>query len=208
MTSPARTSPSLVVPLPCLGGHGYAMDGSVFPSVTTALQSCGLAPDFSDVDAATIAHAASRGTLVHARCAGYWLDSGAVLDGVPDEWAGYVVAFCDAARALHLEPEVTECMVSSPRLRLAGRVDFIGRDAVGDLLLDYKTGAPDAGHALQTAAYALLAQRRTIRRACLYLRPDGGWSLVEHSGWSDYSIIEAVAIVANARLDRFRRGEA
>ena len=201
------------VPLDLLGGHGYRIDGKVYPSVTTVLGSCGLGPDLSMIPAETLAAAAERGRFVHEYAAlALGGSSAPACFEFPEEWAGYLAAFNTARQTLHLEPKVTEHILASARLRLAGRVDFVGRCDGRMFVVDFKTGPPDAAHGLQTAAYwsILIDDKQpgwsdAILRACLYLKADGRWTFVEHDGWSDYSIAQAAAVVANARLDRVRR---
>ena len=61
----------------------------------------------------------------------------------------------------------------------------------GTSLLDAKTGMPLPTHALQTAAYAdpagrMLNRRKPLARHALYLKPDGGYKLVQHTDPRDY----------------------
>lgn len=199
------------VPLPLLGGHGYRVGSAVYPSVTTVLGACGLGPALAGdflIDAATLEEAAARGKFVHERAASYWSSPTSLLDGCPEEWSGYLIAFEAAAKALKLSPERVETVAHSSHFRLAGRIDFTGKDSAGQLLIDYKTGPPDEAHALQTGAYSLLVNtsgeygRFYHRDACLYLASDGKWSFVEQDDWRSESVVKAAAIIANARLDR------
>lgn len=61
----------------------------------------------------------------------------------------------------------------------------------GESILDLKTGEAYKTHRLQTAAYEAPTRQRYHRkrpfaRHCLYLKPDGGYKLEQHTSLSDY----------------------
>lgn len=167
--------------------HTYTLDGRVLPSVTEILGNVFYNPDaewFTE-------EARLRGQYVHAAIA---LDNDGELDrhALDPRLVPYVAAWLTFKSDTDFRPLAWEQMVYDEARGYAGTFDVIGQ--LGDnplfppVLIDYKTGAPPEITALQTAAYARVAKGDrwpTLRRAGLWLRPDGSYRLTPHSDRAD-----------------------
>jgi len=144
------------------------------------------------------ADTANRGTRVHVATALY--DRGKLdVDKVPTDILGYVLAW---ARFLDENPVkiiTIEERVWQPHFRYAGTLDRrIIYDGVPGVL-DIKSGAVEAGHALQTAAYAHCPSEHgaAVRRYACYLKQDATYKLVEHRDLSDLTVFLSALTVTN-----------
>lgn len=114
----------------------------------------------------------ARGTAVHAYTAA--LDAGVAVPALPEEWMGYIVGWQQVVSLL--APTWVGVEVATGALSgedVAGTVDRLalvhGRRALWDL----KTGAPEAWHAWQVAAYDWLLGGWAEERALVYVTAQG-----------------------------------
>lgn len=70
-------------------------------------------------------------------------------------------------------PLLTEFELSDTVLKLAGRVDLIGRINGQRFLIDIKTGSEDDWHILQLSAYYMMYHEKETKVGNLYLKPFG-----------------------------------
>lgn len=170
-----------------VASHAYALDGLALPSVTRVLGDIFYNPA---ADWATEENRL-RGQYVHAAIA---LDHEGVLDD--DTLDPALVPYLDAWRTFKRDvgfvPFAWEQAVCDPQRGYAGTYDVVGQ--FGDnprfppVLIDYKSGPPPHYTPLQTAAYARIAKGDrwpTLRRAGLWLRPDGTYRLDMHTDRAD-----------------------
>lgn len=176
--------------------HEYHLDGQRLMSVTDVLRSVQLIDDSWFDEEARV-----RGRYVHKAIA-YEERGGLDESSVDERLAGYLAAY----RAFVREVEPGACLLveeplAHPIHRYAGTVDQV-RPIAGKLaVLEHKTGGPARWHALQTAAYAALAEVKLspahpLRRYVLYLRPDGTYRLVEQSSRDDWKLFLAALALA------------
>lgn len=170
-----------------VASHRYALDGRVLPSVTQIL---------GDVFYNPAAEWATeenrlRGHYVHAAIA---LDHEGALDEATVDYRlfPYIEAWRTFKREADFRPLAWEQPVYDAQRGYAGTYDVIGQ--LGDnplfppVLVDYKSGQPPHYTPLQTAAYARVAKGDrwpTLRRAGLWLRPDGTYRLDMHTDRAD-----------------------
>jgi len=167
--------------------HTYTLDGAVLPSVTQVLNDIFYTPGaewFTE-------EARLRGSYVHAAIA---LDHEGALDDdtLDPALAPYVAAWRAFKRESDFRPLAWEQAVCDPARGYAGTYDVIGQmgdnPLVPPVLIDYKTGTPPPYAALQTGAYARIAKSDrwpTLRRAELWLRPDGTYRFTLHTDRAD-----------------------
>ena len=159
--------------------HVYRVGGSEFVSVTQAIRETGLMGDTSFYTE----QARDRGTAVHAMVEYY--DQGDLDEATLDPaLAGYL----DAYRRFLVDYEPAWQLIEAQRadttLRYAGTVDRAGRlkGVKHPVVLDVKSGSPEAWHAIQLSAYKHLEAAELgaalIARYALYLSPDGSYRLV------------------------------
>lgn len=108
-------------------------------------------------------------------------------------------------------PEVIELPLYSRTFNYAGTLDRIGhfrRQPAVRILLDIKTGAPQPGDELQTAAYELLSVENGMppcdKRGTVHLRPDG--KLPKWQAHTEYSDRDAFLCVLGAVQFKQRKG--
>lgn len=163
--------------------HTYWLGERRLYGVTDVIKSCGLMKGedfFTD-------YARDRGAAVHAALELLAWDN---LDwsSVDDRIKPYVESGALFFDHTKLKPKRTEFQAYLADLGVAGTWDWDN----GDLLIDYKSGSPDAWHRVQTAVYQELANHNGIkikRRASLYLQADGSIAKIkEHSDRSDLKI--------------------
>jgi hypothetical protein len=176
--------------------------GVVLPRVTSTL---GVLNPFAGIPEDVLAAAALRGRIVHH--ATHLLDNGDGLawETVREDHAGYVRAYEAWKAAAGATITATEVFVASQRWRVAGTLDKLAsgidrRFAVE--IVDLKTGAPQAGHAWQTAAYAEAWREQTgykgsLGRVCVYLGPGGRFRMVRHTEADDLAAFLACVTIYN-----------
>lgn len=158
----------------------------VFPHITGMLMRTGWIDDtwFTEESSA-------RGTAVHRLTADYDLGALDVASCV-SRHRGYLLGHVRAMEILRPEIVDVEVPIVHPVYRFGGRPDRIvivdGRRGV----LEVKSALPAKSHAIQTALQAVLASTdahlppELLMRLCLYLRPNGKFSLIEHTNRGDF----------------------
>lgn len=127
--------------------HTYRVDGVVFPSVTQILGEAGL------IDTQWYTEESQyRGRKVHVMTA---LDDRGELDesAVTDEYRGYLDAWRKFRSETGCEILEIEKRVCNTTYRYAGTLDRIVHWRSENSVLDIKTGAVQAWHSVQLAAY-------------------------------------------------------
>lgn len=168
------------------GPHRYRLDGEVIPGITSVLKRVGLVDDgYYNIEAR------DRGSAVHAAIE--FLQEGDLKrESIAPLLIPYVEAWERFRDEMGWEPiERPELLVGSEVLRVATRIDGIGR-VKGDpriVVANWKTGSgsPEPWHPLQSSGEALLFAETTgrtttlaLRRAAVYLRPDGTYRWHPH----------------------------
>lgn len=155
--------------------HTYIFNGRVVPSVTQILKSTGfIDTTFYKNDAA------ERGTYIHSVLEAIDKNPTKTVEYVPDV-RGYVEAWERFKRESGITFLEIEQKVFSSKFQYAGTIDRIGNLGGQITIIDIKTGAFQYWHALQTAAYALLLDRKEVAiRACVYLEKSGKFEMVYH----------------------------
>lgn len=157
--------------------------------VTEALRDAGLCPGFEFVTE----YGMARGRAVHEAIA---LDLTGRLDeaSVHPEVAPLLASFRRWRDATGFTATSVEGECHG--LGYVGHYDAVGTIRGAAWLLDWKGGARQPWHAIQTALYAA-AVGGPLRRGTVYLRDDGGIAtLVEHSDRRDIDIGLAAVVVA------------
>lgn len=164
--------------------HQYRLDGRMVPSVTQILRQCGI------IDASWYTPEGTlRGTFAHEATA---LDDRGILDeSTVDD---VIWPYLHAWRLFRKESGGAiidiERRVWNDDGLYAGTLDRLVMWHSRHFLLDIKTGAPGAWHALQTAAYAECVGSRP-KRASVYLKDTGRYSVVEHASLDDIGVFRA-----------------
>lgn len=171
--------------------HTYRVDGIRVPSVTQILNGAGLI----NTDWYT-AESAQRGTAVHTICEmedNGVLDLGVVRRSYP-QYLGYLDAWKAFKRAATTKFTAIEERFYYPALHYAGTKDRRMIAGTEYCIVDIKTGAPQLWHQLQTGGYALSENVGTaIGRWCVYLKPDGKFTINVHGDASDLDAFASLA---------------
>lgn len=189
--------------------HTYTLDGARVPSVTQVLDRLGT---YAGIPADVLARKAEIGDAVHYATELHDRDE---LDAatVPDEIAGYLIAWLKFRDQTGFEPEFIEQRVFSSTFRYAGTCDRIGtfsalrgvkpaEYALIDLKCTYRilpaVGAQLAAyrHAWNESANRALQVRR---RFAVLLKSDGTYRLEECADQSDWSVFVAALTLHNWR---------
>lgn len=176
--------------------HAYRWQGRRVPGVTTIIRGA-LGDPFERVAANVLEHARQRGQAVHKACE---LDDAGDLDEstVDARIVPYVEAWRAFRREFKFEVLCAERPLYSPTYGYAGTPDVVARLADGSLcIIDRKTGLPGPAAAMQTAAYAVLADRAAtnVGRFALRMLPTGKYRFDEYSNpadWRDFYACLAV----------------
>lgn len=168
--------------------HEYSIvsTGEVVPHITGMLERAGLVDDTWYTEDSRI-----RGSAVHELTAAYDLDA-LDLATCDSPYKAYVCAYAEAMKILQAEILAIEQAFLHAIYRYGGRPDRLviiqGRKGV----LEIKTGAPEKKvHPIQTALQAILVEEELqlpadmIERLCLYVKPNGRYSLEEHASKRD-----------------------
>lgn len=146
-----------------------------YPRVTEILR---VYTNYDKVPPQILSNAASRGTTVHALCAGIakgeWIPDGMI----GEEYAGYVKSFRKWADAQVVKFVVIEKRYADEAEQFTGQLDFVIQGTDEQLhLVDIKTSArPQKTYPIQMAAYDKLLRNHKIdvKSAMLvYLDKDG-----------------------------------
>jgi len=164
-------------------------NGKDFPSVTTLLKHFGMSPDF-----AKWGNDASRnfGSAVHRALELFDND---VLDqfNYDAEIEPYLNAYKRFLDEFKPVWEFVEIPMLSKVWGFAGCADRVGVIKGKNVVLDFKTGSPDASHELQTAGYQVLVEENSAlkikERYSLYLKADDFRLSPPHVNRSDRSIM-------------------
>lgn len=169
--------------------HTYTLDGKRLPSVTQVLQIVG---GYEGIPERVMEAARERGDAVHL--ATEFHDRG-VLDAasIPAEIIGYFDAYLRFMDESQFVVTDIEQRVWSAKRGFAGTADRFGTMSKTSCVLDIKCTAQHMpAAALQTAAYQFAALESfgivAKARFSLLLKPDGHYSLKEHTDPSDLSV--------------------
>ena len=117
-----------------------------------------------------------RGSMVHWLCK--LVDVGKeTSDTVEPEYKGYIEAYEQFLADNDTSWQYSEVPMVHKLFHFAGRPDRVGTVNGTPCVLDIKSGYPTSDHALQLAGYWILVGGGNIRRACLYLRSNGKYSI-------------------------------
>lgn len=172
--------------------HTYRLDGVRLPSVTQILKAEGY------IDARWYTEEArERGQYVHTLTK--VADEGDLNN--PDAVEGWAWPYLEAWQKFLADTRCNfiwiEWRVVQPTFGFAGTVDRVLHWDGRDWVIDIKAGAKAAWCALQTAGYAICRDPHNLgheRRACVYLKPNGTYSLDIHENQSDRDVfLSAVA---------------
>ena len=168
--------------------HEYKRDGVIVPSVTQILKDCGIIDDSWYTPDGTL-----RGAYAHDATA---LDDRGVLDeaALDDTLRPYLVAWRLFRQQSDFEIVEIERRVWADSWLYAGTYDRLGMWDARSFLLDIKTGDAAPWHALQTAAYADCVGSRP-KRACVYLRKTGGYTVDPHTSLNDIGVFRAATAI-------------
>lgn len=176
--------------------HKYhSPDGEVLDSVTTILKEEFGLYKYGNIGKATF------GTDCHTACQYYDekdLDESTLDKGVALRLAQYKRALKDTGAVVLANELRRYCN----KFRYAGTLDKLWRQDGALWVIDIKTGKPENWHELQTAAYLNMIKHEhaePIRRGCLYLADDD-YTLVEHTGKSDFGMFLALLTAHNVKL--------
>lgn len=104
-----------------------------------------------------------------------------------------IEAYQKFERDMLFEPIEIEKICFAEDAYIACRLDRVGRiKRTSEILLELKCGAMAKWHPLQTAIQVICLNRPGVRRFALYLKPDGNYSLVEHTDRMQIGIVRAL----------------
>lgn len=158
--------------------HRYTVDGIVFPSVTSVLESVGII-DYSGIPSETRSMALQRGSNVHL--ATQFDDEGDLQEESVPGLMGYVRAWRAARKHLGVDkfdPQWIERRGFHKQFRYAGTMDR----ADGDFILDLKTNQAPWWVRIQLAAYQELYREElpnVTRRIAVELHPNESFTIFE-----------------------------
>lgn len=136
-------------------------------------------------------NAKTRGTVVHALCAGIAKGNWIPESMVAEELQGYVKSFKQWAEAQVDKFVIVEQRFLDEHLLYTGQVDFVVKSKDGELyLVDLKTGSkPQKTHKVQMAAYENLLGKANIRikgAMLVYLSREGEFPEIDMIEESDF----------------------
>lgn len=173
--------------------HRYYLNGAEIPGVTRILGVSGLRPLYDGFHTAQ-----QRGLHVHDACERLDLED-LDWDSICPAWRGYVEAYARFKEEHGFVPEYVEYQTYHAEFRFAGTVDRRGRLHGEPIILDLKTGAEEHWHRWQTAGYAILGRWLTDRRAAVYLKPEGTYTLLYHDDPADLKVFLAALTITHAK---------
>lgn len=153
-----------------------------------------------------------RGTVVHSLTEDFDLGVLSREDITREPFGLYALGWVDAMERLrpqHRDPErgamergweQVEVLHLSPRYGFGGKPDRVGLVFGADAVVEIKTGGRDKSHPIQTALQVLLLEHTrpfpptAWRRLCVYLRPNGRFTIEPHENPRD--IEEARRVIA------------
>jgi hypothetical protein len=157
--------------------HGYAIDGRPVPGIHEIGEALKLSPDskFMPEEART------RGQYVHEAIE---MD---LMDKLDEASCAGLMGYVKAARLALLkedllipeDPRNIEILVGNAGLSYATKIDALATKAGSDpVAVNWKSGAPEPFHALQSAAEVLCLPGAEWRRVAIYLEPNGKYTPV------------------------------
>lgn len=153
--------------------HVHWLNGNPVASVTGAMR------DLLYDPRKYAAGAADRGTRVHIATELWDLygEETNDLEALP-----YLKAWQLFRAEKQFTPDRIESAACNEPMGFAGVIDRIGHTPeISRILVDIKSGPPEPWHAIQTAAYAVLAENAyKLERWGVYLKPDGTYYLHVH----------------------------
>ena len=178
----------------------YVVDGVRLPSVTECLEIAGYT-DFSRVREDVLENARERGEDFHAWREG--VDLGLIDEDMvpPQKIATRIAAYRRFKAETGFAVESSEQVVTNPALQYVGTYDIVGSLPDGRrFVVDTKAVASIvAATRVQLAGYALALGDR-IKRAALWLRPDGTYKFLPYTDRSDEHDWIAAVRVTHFRL--------
>jgi hypothetical protein len=174
--------------------HTYAVAGRVLPSVTQILKAVGIIDDSYYAPGSD-----ERGTAIHLACQ---LDDEGDLDESTLDPA--IRPYLNAWREFRATLDNHDLMrieqrLADPVLGFAGTIDrIVPFNAIRAEIIDIKSGAPEPWHAIQLAAYQLLA-KTTGKRTAVYLSADGTYKLRNFGCGEDRNVFLAALAIWNWR---------
>lgn len=132
-----------------------------YPRVTEILKAYS---GFGEVPANILQRAASRGTKVHALCAGVAKGAWIPEESIEEEYAGYVNSFRQWHEAIPDEYIFVEKRFLDEQLGYTGQIDFVIKGKDEKLhLVDLKTSSkPQKTYVIQMAAYKNLLAKHGV----------------------------------------------
>lgn len=152
--------------------HTYKLDGQEVPSVTQLISHFGLS-DFSMVNQAVLDRACEFGDNVHCACQ-LWDEKDLNENSLGPELRAWLNQWIALTSDYAPQWQLIEKPIVSKAWGFAGTPDRIGLINHGTVL-DIKTCAPAPAHAIQTAAYQILAEEagyKIKQRMTVYLSAD------------------------------------
>lgn len=189
--------------------HTYRLNGLIIPSVTTVMKPLS-ATVYKDVDEATLATAANRGTSVHEAIENF------CLFGIKDcdpQFQPYFDAFLAWYKEYRVEVLASEVAVYNRIYRYAGTIDLIVRINGEIWLIDLKTTAV-LNHMLtsvQLAGYGAALASHGIkfdRRGILHLKKTGKFKFDESNkkddeeAWTTFGAL----LTVRSHIERYKKG--
>ena len=173
--------------------HTYTEGEVILPSVTTILKEVGFY--FFD---SRYKGAATRGTEIHLLT--QQLDEGdkTLQDFALHKYYPYALAWEQFKQDTGAEIHFCEVVVGGKEHGCAGMVDRLARLGGREFILDIKSGAKMAWHAIQLAGYKSLTGK-PYYRACVYLKNTGKYEFVEHKDRYDETRWKAAKIIHRYR---------
>lgn len=152
-----------------------------YPRVTEILRPF---TKFDYVPKKILENAASRGTAVHALCAGIAKGAWVPDNMIPEELRGYVTSFKKWADNHVKKFVIIEKRFVDEHLKYTGQVDFVVVGNDDELyLVDLKTSAsPQKTYQLQMAAYEHMLEKHHVSvkgAALVYLQKDGEYPEID-----------------------------
>lgn len=185
----------------CDSDHIYRNpEGEIYLSVTQNLIIAGLV-DFSMCRPEDLEFAALRGQHVHQAVHLYWLDD-LEVGSLDKAYKGYIEGFIKFIKENGIEVWSSEEIVYGELLRSAGQYDFItaNKHNHNPCFYEIKTSSTvSAITRLQVAGYQLFYNAdpehelaKIYRRACLHLRPNGTYKLIQYKDHNDEHIFRGI----------------
>jgi hypothetical protein len=190
--------------------HEYKFDGIIIPSVTQIIGDIFPISDFISKD--LLKEKADLGKKIHSTTELY--DRGTldvdklhpILKAYLDSWVKFRKDF-NVQFDLDSFSEQIETLLYHSVYKFAGRVDRIPFVDKERCIIDIKSGMEQKTHALQTAAYAMLANQlldrkfKIKKRYAVYLS-ETGYKVIEHKNTNDENVFLSCLTIYNYRRSK------